>query len=340
LVAIITSVALVVSDIVVAARNYQNTNSSPTTGEMPGMTQTNSGTNMGRRRGRRARRRAMRRRARRRAMGADMTNANMTGDANMSTDANANMTGDTTTTQDNANMAGDATGDMGMGRRRRGRRGRRGAAMDATTTTGATSAGMGNENTSGGMTDDLSGTYTGTVNMPDHNMSGAATLTVTSNSYTLTGEGMSHSGAFIANTTRGYTAVTMELGPTDAGQTPTFISLRARRLGGGGLSLMSVPGERRSFSFSTAGGGRRGGRRRGRRGAAMSMPASDTTTTDTTTTTTDTTTTDTTMSGDTTGTTGTRRRSRRGRRGRRGGGATNTNTMDNTNTNTNTNTTP
>lgn len=282
LVAIISSVALVVPEFF--ALTHPNQNSAD-----PAATQNdNTGaTNMTRGMRRRSRRRGMRRGTRRtRSMGADTTGAN-----------------------DNTTGTADTSG-------------------AATTTT----------NTGGGMSDDLSGSYTGTISMPEHNMSGPATLTVTGNSYTLDAGGMTHSGRFVANTTRGYTAVTMELGPTDAGQTPTFISVRARRLGNGGLSLMSVPGEAHQFSFTTAGGGRRGGRRtRGMRGmgGGMGSGAGNTNTGADTTMTTG----DNTNTGDMSGTTGTgtgRRRGRRGRRGTRGMGDMNmnANTSDTTNTNT------
>jgi hypothetical protein len=118
-------------------------------------------------------------------------------------------------------------------------------------------------NTSGGETTDMSGTYTGRVNMPEHGVTNEeGTLTITGNQYTLTAGALNHSGRFHANTTRGYTGVAMELGPaTGTGPAP-FISLRARRRGTDGLSLMSVPGEKVKFSFMTAGMGGSSRRRR------------------------------------------------------------------------------
>jgi hypothetical protein len=180
--------------------------------------------NMGSRRAtRRTNRRARRanRRANRRAR---MMSTNANANANM--DANANTADDTTMQTTNA----------------------AGSVQDTT-------------NTGGGASDDLSGTYTGRISMPAHGVNNEeATLTVTGNTYTLTSGAMNHSGRFIAVTTRGYTGVTMELGPGEGGNPGRFISVRARRLGTGGLSLMSVPGESESLSFTTsgsAGGGRR-----------------------------------------------------------------------------------
>ena len=120
-------------------------------------------------------------------------------------------------------------------------------------------------NTSGGASTDMSGTYTGKVSMPDHGVTGEdGTLTITGNQYTLTAGSMTHSGRILANTTRGYTGVAMELGPGEAGQPAPFISLRARRRGTEGLSLTSAPGEKQRFTFTTAGmsGGGRTRRRR------------------------------------------------------------------------------
>lgn len=213
------------------------------------------------------------------------------------------------------------------------------ANMAANTSVGVASA----ENTSGGMTDDLSGTYTGTLSMPEHNMRGPATLTVTGTTYTLDAGSMQHSGRFVANTTRGYTAVTAELGPTDAGQTPKFVSLRARRLGSGGLSLMSVPGEATRFSFTTAGGARR---RRGSHGSMTAEPPDATmTTTDSTNTSTDAqppasdTDADAAASGAMTTGTNSRRR-RRGRRSMRRRARPAVNMSENMNMNMNNNMTP
>jgi hypothetical protein len=118
---------------------------------------------------------------------------------------------------------------------------------------------------------DLSGTYTGRVGYTDVVMAGDATLTINGNSFTLTNGQMTQEGRIVAVTTCNYTAVTMRFGKDAAaapGQPlPPTVSLRARRTGGG-LSLETVPGEPRMFSFTTTGGRRtpRGGMKGGMKG--------------------------------------------------------------------------
>jgi hypothetical protein len=123
---------------------------------------------------------------------------------------------------------------------------------------------------------DLSGTYTGTVNAPDMSMSGAATLTITGNSFTLDAGGSQQAGTLTAHQWPGQIAVSMRFGTT---LPATIVSVRAKRMGTSGLSLMSVPGESHSFSFTTGGGGGRRGRgHRGHRGAMttdMAAPPAD-----------------------------------------------------------------
>ena len=105
---------------------------------------------------------------------------------------------------------------------------------------------------------DLSGTYTGTVNDPEGGLSGPASVTITGNNFTLTpeGGGAPISGRVTAVTTRGYTAVTMMFGdttPPPMTQSPPplpAVSLR-KRMVGGHVTLESVPGEKREFSFSS-----------------------------------------------------------------------------------------
>ena len=105
---------------------------------------------------------------------------------------------------------------------------------------------------------DLSGTYTGTVNYPEGGLSGPASVTITGNNFTLTpdGGGAPISGRVTAVTTRGYTAVTMMFGdttPPPMTQSPPplpAVSLR-KRMVGGRVTLESVPGEKREFSFSS-----------------------------------------------------------------------------------------
>ena len=209
-----------------------------------------------------------------------------------------NTNSSTTTDVQNDNMDHTNMGNT-RGTRRRGRGRRRSTRARAmndnmsaeTNMSGETTTTTTQDNTDTGVTtssstpSDYSGTYTGRINYPEHNMTGDATLTVTGDQYTLTAGSMTHSGRFIVNTTSGYDAVTLELGPPEAGQSyAPFLSLRARRVGNGGISLTSVPGERRSFSFTTAGaGGRRTRTRRGRRNANMSegMDANTNTNTET-----------------------------------------------------------
>ena len=330
---LLVSVALVGADLVVLAQNANSSQEEPTRGGM--MTSQNENTSGGTTR----RRRRPRRRAR--------ANANMSGDTTMSGDAaaNANTTGDASMTgaagQANANMG------MGTGTTRRGRRNRRRATTDMS---GGGMTGMTANANSGGEQTDLSGTYTGNVNYPEGGLNGAATLTITGNNFTITpeGGGSAVNGRVTAVTTRGYTGVTMMFGdPTapPATQNPPppplpAVSLQARRTGDR-VTLKSVPGEKRQFSFSSGGATGGTGRRRGRRArSGMSGMGTDTTTTSTTTTTGDMS--GTTTTGDSMGatTTGTGRRRRRGRRNRTGGINSNMNTNGSMGGNTNGNTTP
>jgi hypothetical protein len=333
---LVVSVALVCADLVVLAQNANSSQDETTRGGM--MTSQNDNTSGGTttRRRRRPRRRAR-------------ANANMAGDATMSgdTSANANMSGDATLpggTQANANM------DMGTSTRRRGRRNRRRATTDmsGTTTDMTGGAGMTTPPNQGGEQTDLSGTYTGTVNYPEGGLNGQATLTITGNNFTITpeGGGSAVNGRVTAVTTRGYTGVTMMFGdptappPTQNPPPPPLptVSLQARR-SGDRVTLKSVPGEKRQFSFSSGGTTGGTGRRRGRRNRGMTSSGtgmeSTTPTGDMSGTTT--------PSGDTMGattTTGTGRRRRRGRRNRTSGINGNMNTNGSMGGNTNGNTTP
>jgi len=252
----VVSVALACADLVVLAQNESNTQTEPTRG---GQMTSNSQENMS---GSNANTGGRRRRGRRRASA--NANANMSGDMS----GNANVSVDT----GNANMsAGTGNANMSTGGRRR-RRGRRSSMGAAATTTGATMT----ANVATGEQTDLSGTYTGTVDYPEGGLSGDATLTITGNNFTLTAGSTTQSGRVTAVTTRGYTGVTMMFGdltPPAAGQAPPplpAVSLRARKMGDR-VTLMSVPGEKRHFSFSAGGMG--GGARRGRRGRRRSRGA-------------------------------------------------------------------
>jgi len=199
------------ADLPVAA---QNTNSS-TTGDsmMQGNSNTSAGTTRRRRRGRR---RAARRRARRNAAASDTIPA----------DANANMS---TVTTGDASTAGDTP------------------TQDANTNTtgggqGGSVPGMGTF----GDVADLSGTYTGTINYPEGGMTGEATLTITSNTFTITAGSATASGTLSARSWPGYTALSMRFGDT---LPATIVSTRAWHRGRS-LRIQSVRGETRAFSFN------------------------------------------------------------------------------------------
>jgi hypothetical protein len=106
---------------------------------------------------------------------------------------------------------------------------------------------------------DLSGTYTGKVNYPDASLTGDATLTITGNNFSLTAGSTTQSGRITATTTCGYTGATMMFGdltpPAPSPNPPAAlpaVSVRAKKMGDR-VTLMTVPGEKRSFSFGTAG---------------------------------------------------------------------------------------
>lgn len=259
---LVVSVAVVCADLVVLAQNANSADETTRGGVMTTQNGNMSGGTTTPRRRRRQRRRAR-------------ANANTMGDmSGTTTDATANTTD--TGMAAGAGMTQDNTNTGGTGRRRR--RGRRRATTDMSGGTATTGMGMTANANSGGEQTDLSGTYTGTVNYPEGGLNGAATLTITGNSFTIApeGGGSSVTGRVTAVTTRGYTGVTMMFGdatappPTQNPPPPPLpaVSLQARR-SGDRVTLTSVPGERRQFSFSSgaaAGGtGRRRTRRRARR---------------------------------------------------------------------------
>ncbi len=262
---LVVSVAIVGADLVVLA---QNENEATRGGTMTSQNGNMSGGNTST--GNTGRRRRQRRRAR------VNTSAGTSGDVS----ANVSGTAGDTTMSAGAGMQSNTS--MGGTSRRRRRRNRRRATTDmsggaaATTTMG----GMGTTSAnSGGEQTDLSGTYTGTVNYPEGGLSGSGTLTITGNNFTITpeGGGTAISGRVTAVTTRGYTGVTMMFGdptappPTQNPPPPPLptVSLQARRVGDR-VTLTSVPGERRQFSFSAAGTAVRGTGRRTRRRARRS----------------------------------------------------------------------
>lgn len=95
---------------------------------------------------------------------------------------------------------------------------------------------------------DLSGTYSGAVSYPDGNLSGDATLTITGNQFSLESGGSTLSGRITAVKTCNYIGATMMIGESTPTQMATTISVRAQKTGER-LTLTSVAGERRSFSF-------------------------------------------------------------------------------------------
>lgn len=181
-------------------------------------------------------------------------------------DANANAN-----TGENTNADAEANTNT-TPRRGRGRRGRRGTRMAPADNTNTSQPAEGNvegetpqrpeivinpgsdmtQDTSGGTQEDLSGAFTGRVTMTGgHEMSGAATLTITGNTFTLESEGMTHSGRIYAINTRRYIGAALIFTDlTDpATNTPLAVSVRARRTGNR-LSLTPVPGARNRMTFN------------------------------------------------------------------------------------------
>jgi hypothetical protein len=106
-------------------------------------------------------------------------------------------------------------------------------------------------------TADLSGTYTGKVDYPDGGMTGDATLTITGSDFTLNAGSSTLSGKISAQKTCGYIGATMMFGqwtlPKAGEAAPAVlpvVSVRARKAGSK-LALMSVPEEKRKFSFGS-----------------------------------------------------------------------------------------
>lgn len=121
---------------------------------------------------------------------------------------------------------------------------------------------------------DMSGTFTGTINAPDMSMTGPATITFTTNTFTIDAGGNTQSGTYTAREWPGQVAVSMRFG-TELPANIVSVSAKHR---GESLTLSSVRGESKKFSFTTGGGmggGRRG--RRARRGAMMTPPPAEAT---------------------------------------------------------------
>lgn len=111
---------------------------------------------------------------------------------------------------------------------------------------------MPQENTGGGVNEDLSGTYTGRAMMTGgHEMSSnEATLTITGNTFTLAAEGMSHAGRIYAVNTRRYIGAALIFDDlTDpVTKTPLACSVRVRRTARG-ITMTPVPGSRNRLTF-------------------------------------------------------------------------------------------
>ena len=106
---------------------------------------------------------------------------------------------------------------------------------------------------------DLSGTYTGKIDYSDAGLSGDATLTITGTNFTITAGSATQSGRITAVKTCGYIGATMMFGdltPVTPSPNPPpalpAVSVRVRKMGDR-VTLMSVPGEKRSFTFGSAG---------------------------------------------------------------------------------------
>lgn len=99
---------------------------------------------------------------------------------------------------------------------------------------------------------DMSGTFTGTINAPDMSMSGPATITFTTNTFTIDAGGATQSGTYTAREWPGQIAVSMRFG-TELPANIVSVSAKHR---GESLTLTSVRGESKKFSFTTARGRR------------------------------------------------------------------------------------
>lgn len=102
---------------------------------------------------------------------------------------------------------------------------------------------------------DLSGTYTGRVTTTGgHEMSGDAELTISGGTFTLTGEGMSHTGRFYAVLTRGATSAALYFSDIQdpATSTPVVFNVRARKRGDS-LTLTPAPFTRNKLTFTPRG---------------------------------------------------------------------------------------
>lgn len=158
----------------------------------------------------------------------------------------------------------NANANMSAPRRGRGRRRTRKAPADESTTqmevmtSSSGQAGAPDDDSRGdlsGETVDLSGTYTGRVTTSGgHEMSGDAELTINGNTFTLTGEGMTHSGRFYAVLTRGATSAALYFSDIEdpTTKTPVVFNVRARK-SGDRLTLTPAPFTRNRLTFTPRG---------------------------------------------------------------------------------------
>lgn len=142
---------------------------------------------------------------------------------------------------------------------RRGRRGRRGtrpaAPAEPVKDTAVIAPVIQDDDSRGDLSGDqvdLSGTYTGTLKMTGgHEMSGAATLTITGNSFTLEGEGMNHNGRVYAVVTHGYIGAAFYFSDIEDPVTKTALAANVRaRKSGEHLTLTPVAASRNKLSLT------------------------------------------------------------------------------------------
>lgn len=155
--------------------------------------------------------------------------------------------------------AQDANMNANMSAPRRGRgRGRRRAPVQVVDEIAVIAPNMQDDDSRGDLSGervDLSGTYTGRVTTTGgHEMSGDAELTINGNTFTLTGEGMTHSGRFYAVLTRGATSAALYFSDIEdsATKTPVVFNVRARK-SGDRLTLTPAPFTRSKLTFTPRG---------------------------------------------------------------------------------------
>ena len=140
-------------------------------------------------------------------------------------------------------------------RRGRGRRGRRNPPQVEMTVIAPVMQDDDSRGDLSGETVDLSGTYSGRVRTTGaHEMSGDAELTITGNTFTLTGEGMTHNGRWYAVLTRGATSAALYFADIQdpATGTPVVFNVRVRKRGDS-LTLTPAPFTKNKLTFTPRG---------------------------------------------------------------------------------------